>query len=102
MAEVEDEVWQALDDYEEACDEAYHEEEEEEPWDQENSESSSSEEDFPEPLQLLAVYASSQEAQVGSQEIQTTLEGTTPAEMGTQATSSVSSNFTLSTSPLLL
>ncbi|KAB5587726.1 hypothetical protein CTheo_8833 [Ceratobasidium theobromae] len=102
MMGVEDEVWQALDDYEEACDQAYYKEESEAPQDiQETSESSLEEQDFPEPLQLLAVSTSSQEAQVGSQEIQSTLEETTLAEMGAQDASSVSSNFISSTLPIL-
>ncbi|KAB5587480.1 hypothetical protein CTheo_9081 [Ceratobasidium theobromae] len=101
MAEVEDEVWQALDDYEEVCNKAYCEEETEESLEvQETSGSSSEEQDFPEPLQSLAVSASSQEAQVGTQENQTILEGTTPDIMGTQYTSPVTSNFVSSTSPL--
>ncbi|KAB5588058.1 Transposon Tf2-1 polyprotein [Ceratobasidium theobromae] len=94
MAEVDDEVWQALDDYEEVCNKTYCEEENEElPSAQETSESSSEEQDFPEPLQSLAASASSQEAQVGIPENQTTLEGTTPDEMGTQYASPVTSNF---------
>ncbi|KAB5587521.1 hypothetical protein CTheo_9040 [Ceratobasidium theobromae] len=102
MTEVEDEVWQALDDYEEACDEAYGKEEtEESPDEQETSGSSSEEQDFPKPLQSLAASASNQEAQDGIQENQTTLEGTTSDVMGTQYTSPVTSNFVLFTSQTL-
>ncbi|KAB5587488.1 hypothetical protein CTheo_9073 [Ceratobasidium theobromae] len=99
MAEVEDEVWQALDDYEEACDEAYCEEEEE-PQGQEDSESSSEDQDFPEPLQSLAVSTASNLAQTGAQETKATLEGNTPPEPGPSEIPSVHSNLTMSTSPL--
>ncbi|KAB5587738.1 hypothetical protein CTheo_8821 [Ceratobasidium theobromae] len=98
MAEVEDEVWQALDNYEEVCNEAYQEEEEEEPQNQENSESSSEEQDFPEPLQSLAVSTASNLAQTGTQETQTILEGIAPS--GPSVIPSVQSNLTMSTSSL--
>ncbi|KAB5587577.1 hypothetical protein CTheo_8984 [Ceratobasidium theobromae] len=100
MAEVEDEVWQALDDYEEACDKAYCEEGEE-PQGQEDSESLSEDQDFPEPLQSLAVSTTSNLAQTGAQETQATLEGNTPLETGPSEIPSVHSNLTMSTSPLV-
>ncbi|KAB5588054.1 Transposon Tf2-1 polyprotein [Ceratobasidium theobromae] len=98
MAGVEDEVWQALDNYEEACDEAY--QEEEELLDQEISESSSKEQDFPEPLQSLAASTTSNLAQTGTQETQTILEGIIPIELGLMEIPVVQSNLTMSASPL--